>query len=609
MCAAVIGSALLVVNGVAIAAPDTVSIEFTCPFPFIGDQIITANISADYPEAVVIGAEGVPVELPPVYIDAIAIVPDQARQGLDFAGATTVTGVAYSVNNFHTVVGDLPHNIDLDIEPTTVPVGETGPFEVPANGYSPVQSFGLSHIGAVTLTVDDLVLDLKNLRTDGSVATAPIGVVKVDCELNEGQDNLLSTIQVTSVLAEAEIEVEQTAIDLGANLLGQSSAATVTIKNIGGAILGINAVSILGEDAHAFSEANNCTTLDVGESCTATVTYTASAEGAQNASLVINSTDVDEPSVSVVLSGTGVIDDKPEITIDVTLLDFGTIEESARVTQTILIENVGAATLTISGVVVNNTQGSEFSVTENCFSIAAGASCSETVTFDAVEGDSVGFVVISSDDDDESEVVIDLSGAGKEKVLPFCEQFPNHDDCNVKINIKLDVEGSSYIAANGGTISLKGEIVSQFNLTQGSFTGDLNLKPTKGSFEIVRGWSRYQATAKIEFESVGDTVGSLVDGRLVATSQAYIKLPKVTKTLFGLADWNIGGGDECRTKEPVMFTITSAEGEYFDALSGGVATGTYMMPELENCGLLTSIISSKLAGSGNTISLTLTPNF
>jgi len=615
MRAAVIGSALMAANGAAMAAPVNASLEFTCPFPLIGDQIIIANISADYPESIVIGADGTPVELGAVNVDAITIVPDKARQGLAFVDATTITGVAHSVNTFHTAAGDLPNNTDLLIEDTTIPADESGPFDVPAAGVSPSQEFDLSHVGAVTLTVDDLIMDLKNLKADGSVAPAPVGEFSADCALNPGQDNVLTTIQVTTVLADAEIEVEQTAIDLGTNLLGQSSEETVTIQNVGGAILGVNAISITGADASAFSETNNCTTIDAGESCTATVTYTASEEGAQNASLVINSTDADEPSVSVALSGTGAIEDKPEINVDVTPLNFGTIEEGTSATQTILIENVGTAALTISGVAVNNTQGSEFSVTENCSSIAAGASCSETVTFDAVEGVSAGSVVISSDDEDEATTLVSLAGTGEAVIIdPVdpCDLDPTLPECgsdtDLIIPVALDVEGSTYIAANHGTVPLAGVIQSEFNLTQGSFTGDLNLDPTQGSFEIIQGWKRYQATAQIEFEPVGETVGTLVDGVLVATSQAYVKLPKVTKTLFGLIDWKIGGGAECRTKEPVTFTITSADGEYFDALSGGEVTGTYTMSELENCGLLTSILSSKLAGPGNTISLSLTPD-
>jgi len=600
ICATVIGSTLMAVNGAVIAAPDTVSLDFTCPFPFIGDQVITANVSADYPESIIIGAGDVAVELPSVQIDAVAIVPDMARRGLDFAGATTITGVAHSMNTFHTAAGGLPHNIDLDLEPTTIPAEETGSFEVPASGVSPVQGFDLSHIGVATLTVDDLILDLKNVRADGSVATAPVGELTVDCALNAGQDNVLTAIQVVTGLADAEIEVEQTAVNFGSHLLGQSNEAILTIQNIGGAILGVNAISISGADASAFSEINNCTTIDPGKSCTATITYTASEEGVQNASLNIESTDEDEPSVSVELSGEGVIEDKPEINVDATPLSFGTIEEGTSATQAILIENVGAAPLTISSVVVNNTQGAEFSTTENCSNIAVGASCFETITFNAVEGDSVGSVVISSNDDDEAMTFVSLSGSGETVIVDPVD--------DLIIPVKLDVEGSTFIAANNGTVPLLGVIKSQFNLTRGEFKGDLILDPTKGSFEVIQGWKRYQATAKIEFEPVGETVGTLVDGVLMATSQAYVKLPKVTKTLFGLAFWNIGGGADCRTKEPVTFTITSADGEYFDALSGGVVTGTYTMPALENCGLLTSILSSKLAGPGNTISLTLTPD-
>lgn len=613
--AAVIGSALMAVNSVAMAVPVSSSLEFTCPFPLIGDQIIIANISADYPESIVIGADGAPVELPPIAIEAITVVPDKARQGLAFVDATTITGVARSLNTFRTAAGDLSNDTEMDIVDTTIPANESGPFDVPANGVAPAQAFDASHVGAVTLTIDDLIMDLRNLKADGSVAPAPVGEFTADCALNPGQDNVLTTIQVTSTLAEADIEVAKTSVDFGTELLGQSAEDSVVIRNVGGAILGVNAISITGADASAFSETNNCTTIDAGETCTATVTYTATEEGAQNASLVINSTDADQPSVSVALSGTGAIEDKPEINVDVTPLNFGTIEEGTSATQTILIENVGSAPLTISGVSVNNTQGSEFSTTENCSSIAAGDSCTETVTFQAVEGASTGTLSIASNDEDEATTLISLAGVGEEIVIVDpCVADPTLPECgnggggDLVIPVDLDVSGSTYIAANHGTVPLSGIINSQFNLTQGSFTGDLHLDPTQGSFEIIKGWSRYKATANIEFEQVGGTAGTLVDGVLVATSQAYVKLPKVTKTLFGLINWKIGGGDECRTKEPVTFTIQSADGEYFDALSGGEVTGSYTMSELENCGALTSILSSKLAGPGNTITLSLTPN-
>jgi len=608
--AAVISAALMAANNVAMAAPVSAELDFICPFPLIGDQTIIAKITADYPESVVIGADGAPVSVGPINVEAITVVPDKARQGLAFVDATTITGVAHSVNTFHTTAGNINNNTDMTIDPTTIPADESGPFDVPASGVAPAQDFDSSHFGTVTLTVDDLIMDLRNLKADGSVAPAPVGEFTADCTLAEGQDNTLTTFEVTTIVAEADIDVDKTSIEYGDKLLGQSGEQTVTIKNTGGQILGINGISISGADASAFTDVNNCTTLDAGESCTATVTYTATAEGAQIATLVIDSTDADEPTVSVALNGTGITEQKPEIEVDISPINFGTITAGNSETRTILIENVGTAALTISGVTAN---GSDFSATNNCSTVAAGENCSAQVTYDAIDGTSAGSIVITSDDEDESTTTINLSGTGEVIVVDPCVENPSAPGCtdpdptDLIIPVALDVNGSSYITANHGTIPLTGGIDSMFNLTKGTFTGDMNLNPTQGSFEIIQGWKRYQATAHIEFEPVGITEGSLVDGNLTATSVAYVKLTKVTKTMFGFINWPIGGGENCRTVEPVTFNIQSADGEYFDALSGGVVSGVYDLPKLENCGLLTEILSLKLKGEGNTIDLTLTP--
>ena len=598
---------LLVANSASMAAPVSASLEFTCPFPFIGDRVIIANVSADYPEAIVVES----TSMFAVSVEAVTVVPDKARLGLDFAGATTVTGVAHSVNTFHTEGGEIPHNIDLQLQSTEVPANETGPFDVYASGVSTLPSFGLSHVGSVKLTVDSLVLDLKNLRADGSVATKPVGEFSIDCALNAGQDNVLAQIEVTSTLIDAEIDVEQEVIDFGAHLLGQPAEQTVMIRNVGGAILGVNAISISGIDAQAFSETNSCTSVEPGEHCAVQISYTASQERVQSASLVINSTDADKPVVSVVLRGVGLFDERPDINVSVEQINFGTIEENVSATHTILITNIGTGPLLVSDVGVNNIQGAEFSVTENCLDIVSGGTCLEVVTFESVDGVSTGNVVISSNDEDTPVMQISLMGAGEVISVDPCDLEPALPECgstsgaDLIMPIELGVAGSTYIAKNRSTVPLLGVVQSEFNLTQGLFAGNLNLATTQGSFEIIQGWKRYQATALIEFEPVGKTVGTVVDGVLVATAQAYVKLPKVTKSLFGLVDWRVGGGNECGTISPVTFTITSVDGEFFDPLVGGGVIGEYTMPKLEKCGLLTSILSSKLAGSGNRISLSL----
>jgi len=653
--AAIMGVAVMASGNAAMAAPVYAELDFTCPFPLIGDQIITAKISADYPEQLEIDvASGEStVELPPVFIDVITVVPDKARQGLAFVDAVSVEGVAHSINTFNTVSGPVANNTDLIIEKTEIPSDQSGPFDVPASGDSPAQVFDDSHIGVVSLTVDDLVMDMIARKADGSIAPAPVGDFSADCTLNPGQDNVLTTFEVVVPDAEPDIDVTPMSVNFGDKLVGETASQAVTIKNTGGGILGISSIGLTG--SNEFSEVNNCTTLAAGESCTATITYTVSEEGVQNASLVIDSTDTDpeEATISVDIKGTGTVVEYPEIDVTPTSIDFGVITENETRTETVVISNIGTAPLFISGVDIEGA--AEFETSTNCSTVAAASSCSETVTYTAVVGQSTGTVVIASNDEDEALSNVSLTGTGIELVPPTCEEDPTLPGCEVPptceddptlpgcevpptceddptlpgcevpptceddptlpgcsddfiIPVDLDVEGSTYIAANRGTIPLNGLISSQFNLTQGSFTGDMHLDPTSGSFEIIQGWKRYLATAQIEFEPVGITEGTLVDGKLIATSSAYVKLPKVTKTLFGLVNWKIGGGSDCRTVEPATFTITSADGEYFDALAGGQVTGTYTLPKLENCGILTSILSSKLAGPGNTIELTLTPN-
>jgi len=623
---AIIGTVFMSFNNLAIADPVSLSLNYSCPFPLIGDQLIVAQMSADYPTTLEIGAGSETVTLDSIHVETITSVGNLASVGLSLYGAATVTGTAHSINTFHTAAGTLSNNLDMDIIPTDLPETRGAPFEVAANGETLAVTFDSSHIGTVSLTVDDLIMNMTNLQADGTIAGEPVGELTVDCTLNPDQNNVFATFEVTALLAEADIDISPGSLDFGEALLSQSSdPQTITIKNSGGGILGINSISLTGADASAFTERNNCTTVASGESCESTVIYTASEEGLQSATLAIESDDTDEPSSVITLQGTGALQSNPEIDVDISTLSFGPITEGEQTIQTLVIQNTGTAALTISGAAITNNIGSEFTGTNNCATVAAGESCSAEITYAAVVGTSTGSITITSDDEDESSITIPLTGTGTalDPVTPCeadpslpecqvnpCDQDPSLAECNdFVLDVALAVDGSTYMKANGGTLPLNGSINSQFNLTQGTFTGDLQLNPTQGSFEVIKGWSRYRATAQVEFESVGTTVGSLVDGKLTATSTAYIKVPKVTKSLFGLINWPIGGGKNCRTKEPVTFTVSSEVGESFDAFSGGLVIGNYNLPKLENCGPLTSILNLKMAGSGNTISLEMVPVF
>lgn len=102
------------------------------------------------------------------------------------------------------------------------------------------------------------------------------------------------------------ITVSPTSINFGDQKVGTtSSAAPVTLSNVGSTAVTITAISIVGTNAGDFAETNNCgKTLAGNSSCTIKVTFTPTATGARSASLSITDNGGGSPQ-SVALAGTG----------------------------------------------------------------------------------------------------------------------------------------------------------------------------------------------------------------------------------------------------------------------------------------------------------------
>ena len=118
--------------------------------------------------------------------------------------------------------------------------------------------------------------------------------------------------------ADPDISVNPTSLDFGAVELPSSFSQPVTISNSGSASLAISAITIEGENASAFSQTNNCGTVEVDGSCYATVTFTPIATGVKTATLRIDSDDPDTPTVYVPLSGEGIDTTPPTVSVSTT---------------------------------------------------------------------------------------------------------------------------------------------------------------------------------------------------------------------------------------------------------------------------------------------------
>jgi phospholipase C len=195
-----------------------------------------------------------------------------------------------------------------------------------------------------------------------------------------------------------------TNVYFGAQQLKTSSPAyQVKLTNSRTTTLNISKIAIGGE----FAQTNNCGKLGPGAGCAVNVTFNPTQTGPLTGTLTVTDSDPSSPQV-VTLHGTG-----SEVGVTNSLfpgLTFGTINMNAPITENVTLANYGASALSISAI---STVG-DYSQTNNCgASVAAGGSCTISVTFTPTEsGERLGNLWIT-DSDAASPQTVRLSGTAE----------------------------------------------------------------------------------------------------------------------------------------------------------------------------------------------------
>ena len=591
-----IAAAALMAGGAGNAAAEQVSTElaFECPFPLIGDQPIRATISADIPSVASVGET-----IPAFTVDAITVVNDDARTGLKLVQSATLEGVATSFNSVTTPGRTVEQIVTLDIPPTPVPE-TSGEFNVPAAGTSPEFLVTADDVGELEIRVGALRLDLIARTANGDIAPAPIGEITTDCVQLPDQNNLLQTVTVGGDVVETpRISITPENISFGSVQAGLSAQQSVTITNTGNTGLGLTNIFVDGTDADVFTVTNQCgSSLAPEASCAVDVTFAPSTEGTRNATLTIESTDPENESVSVPLSGKGTLAPTPEISVTPESVDLGRVLSGTSATAQVTVDNNGNAALQIDSITLTGANAADFIQTNDCTTVAAGESCTVDLNYTAgAPGVSNATLVVRSNDPETAETSVSVTAESYEEPTGGSE-----------LELLLGLQGSTLINATGGTLPLNGSIATLLDIASGTFEADLEVLPTSGNFSIKLLFSKINAAANVEFEQAEVTTGTLVNGKLTANSKLYVKVPKVAIKL-GWLPVRIGGGSECQTREPINIELKSVEGSNFSPATGGEVSGVYELGALENCGLLTSLLNQFMTGPGNTINLELTPQF
>jgi len=215
-----------------------------------------------------------------------------------------------------------------------------------------------------------------------------------------------------------EVALSSVSLDFGDRTVRTSSAPqAVTVTNTGNAnlIFAAGAVTLSGANAADFAlSADTCSgaTIAPNATCSVSVTFTPSLFVMEAAGLTFTDNAPNSPQ-TLPLTGTGVPASIPNPDIVPTSVDFGgQLVGSTSAHQTVTVQNIGTATLTINSIAVIG----DFAQTNNCGSILAeNAFCTISVTFTpAAGGPRTGSILIKDSGGDTTQQSVSLVGAGED---------------------------------------------------------------------------------------------------------------------------------------------------------------------------------------------------
>ncbi|MEY9839918.1 choice-of-anchor D domain-containing protein [Streptacidiphilus sp. EB103A] len=285
------------------------------------------------------------------------------------------------------------------------------------------------------------------------------------------------------------------ALNFGSVATGATSAAqTVTVANPTGSAAAVSSIATSGD----FAQTNTCgSSIAANGSCTVSVTFKPTATGSRTGSLTVNAGGVTN---TVSLSGTGTAPG-PVLNASPASLSFaGTVVGSSAAAQSITVTNSGTTSATVSGVAVTG----DFSQTNNCSSIAVGASCTVNVGFKPTAGGSRTGTLTVTSDANNSPTTAALTGTGIDSSTNIAAGRPatasSSNGVYVPANL-TDADASTYWESANGSFPQW----AQVDLGQSYSVGKVVLK-----LPPATAWSARTETLSVQGSTDGSTFSTIV---------------------------------------------------------------------------------------------------
>jgi formiminotetrahydrofolate cyclodeaminase len=287
------------------------------------------------------------------------------------------------------------------------------------------------------------------------------------------------------------VSLSRTSLAFGSQSVNTTSTAqTVTLSNTGNATLSISVITVTGANRTNFAEGNTCgRSVAAGASCTIRVTFKPSASGSFKASVSI----MDNARVSlqtVSLSGTGTLTASmptaPEDGLSPTTLAFGSqLLGTPSTAQTATLSNSGNATMNISSLVLTGTNASDFAQTNTCgSSVAAGNSCTISVTFTPTASGTRTASVSITDNASGSPQSVSLTGTGNNPAPTLASLSPASAVAGAGSQT-LTLTGTNFLAGSTVTYNGVGHTATFVSATQLTISLSATDQATAGSYAVV----------------------------------------------------------------------------------------------------------------------------
>jgi len=246
----------------------------------------------------------------------------------------------------------------------------------------------------------------QNSSQAGTGAGMRIGAV----EISSNSSTSLEFISLVGVASAPTLLLSPASLSFGSVLLGASETMGEQISNTGAGGVTFSGISATGDYSVASSSCPSTGgALAAGASCSVQVSFLPLQTGTLSGTLSITSSATSLP-LTVPLTGVGV---QSYLKISPTGLGFGSIAVGASLTQSFTLANTGATAITKVGTSITSGAG-DYAITGPCAVVvlAAGASCSVTVTFTpSTIGSRPGTLTVISSDI-SSPAAVPLTGTG-----------------------------------------------------------------------------------------------------------------------------------------------------------------------------------------------------